>query len=153
MRSSLVLSTNISGISPHVLTAVIGAAAGLPTVSLSAVMTTDEPEPVSWRLATVTFGAVWVGCVSPGPVIAVWLSMQMSATEIHIRCELMLRNPMNPSRARANRLENQNLGTVHTRITLFTNATSLTITDNNDNYKKLRYRRQPERFTVSICDQ
>jgi hypothetical protein len=32
---------------------------------------------------------------------------------IHMRCELMLRNPTNPSKAIAKRLENQNLGTEH----------------------------------------
>ena len=115
---SLVLRTNISGISPQAFSGggVAATRCRAAAVSLSPATTTST-EPLIGGTATIALG-VGVGCSGSGlksvPVIAVWLSMQTSATVMHMRCELMLRKPMKPSSAIANRLENQNRGTVHT---------------------------------------
>jgi len=118
---SLVLSTNISGIAPHVRTGGGGggdAARRPATVALPSAATDD---PLTGAGVAVAVGGVCPSVSAPPwsapaaavvvAVIAVWLSMQTSATVMHIRCELMLRKPMKPSSAIANRLENQNRGT------------------------------------------
>jgi len=119
---SLVLSTNISGIAPHVRTGGGGgggdAARRPATVALPSAATDD---PLTGAGVAVAVGGVGPSVSAPPwsapaaaavvAVIAVWLSMQTSATVMHIRCELMLRKPMKPSSAIANRLENQNRGT------------------------------------------
>ena len=121
---SLVLSTNISGIAPHVRTGGGGGGGGdaarrPATVALPSAATDD---PLTGAGVAVAVGGVGPSVSAPPwsalaaaavvvAVIAVWLSMQTSATVMHIRCELMLRKPMKPSSAIANRLENQNRGT------------------------------------------
>ena len=54
--------------------------------------------------------------------LAVWLSMDLTATSTEIRCDVMMSRATQHSTARRQRRENQNRGTVHVIVTSTTHV-------------------------------